>query len=106
VKDESTDLTQSEQAAEQLRAAPKSVTESVDFWLQFPIDLRPLKFVPGRNRKEKRTFQKLASQAERGTISKGHPKGGGGNLRRLQGMLRMFQSLGIAKVAGSDGGKK
>jgi hypothetical protein len=72
---------------------------SVDFWLQFPIDLRPLKFIPGRNRKEKKTFQTLAGQAERGTISKGHPKGGGGNLARLQGMLRMFQSLGIAKVA-------
>jgi hypothetical protein len=90
MKNESTDLT--EQAAEQLRAAPKSVTESVDFWLQFPIDLRPLKFIPGRNRKEKRTFQALASQAERGTVTKG-------NLKRLQGMLKMFQSLGIAKVA-------
>jgi hypothetical protein len=97
MKDESTE--QSEQAAEQLRAAPKSVTESVDFWLQFPIDLRPLKFIPGRNRKEKRTFQALASQAERGTVTKG-------NLKRLQGMLRMFQSLGIAKVAGSEGDRK
>ena len=35
-----------------------------------PMEFRPLANVPGRNRKEKRTYRKLATLAERGTIRK------------------------------------
>ena len=61
---------------------------SIDFWLKFPIRVRPLRFVPGRNRAEKRSYRKLADQAERGTITKG-------NLKKLRGFAAALQRLGL-----------
>lgn len=72
------------------------ITENVQFWLRLPIEMRPLRFIPGRNRREKRTYRKLASQVERGTISRGF-KGRGGNIAKLRGLYDTLKALGILR---------
>ena len=76
----------------QLSDSKKPEELGVEFWLQFPIQVRPLRFVPGRNRAEKRRFRALADQEERGTISKG-------NKKKLDGLYRMLAAAGVLKQA-------
>lgn len=77
---------------------------SIDFWLNFPIRVRPLKFVPGRNRREKRTFRALADKQERGTLTTTKPGRGGGTSEKLQRLYRELVRAGV--VAFPKGEKK
>lgn len=88
--------------------------KELKLWLALPMRIRPLEFVPGRNRREKRTFRKLASQQERGTISRGRARfdgrgRDGGNEQKLQAMYASMRLAGVvemSKVPAADGGEK
>lgn len=83
--------------------------KELKLWLALPMRIRPLEFVPGRNRREKRTFRKLASQQERGTISRGRVRFGGGrdggNEQRLQAMYASMRLAGVVAMS-PNGGKE
>ena len=83
----------------ELRALASKSYLGAEFWLQFPIEVRPLKFVPGRNRREKRTFRALAAKQERGTITRGR-KGKGGELGKLQALYAELARAGAVRMTG------
>lgn len=84
-----------EATANELELDREEAGLSVDFWLKFPIRVRPLKLVPGRNRREKRMFRKLAGQQEAGTLTTS--KRGGGNLAKLTRLYNELARAGVLK---------
>lgn len=66
-EDEVTSMVTPEEIDETARALDADTNRLLD---SLPMEFRPLANVPGRNRKEKRTYRKLATLAERGTIRK------------------------------------
>lgn len=50
---------------------PKRIANASEaLYKAMPVSLRPLKYVPGRNRAEKRRYQALYRRIERGTATK------------------------------------